>query len=325
MKTFFTVALSLIILINNKGRADINMKDGAYLKKQVDLEFLPRTYNSRSLHSGYFGFGWCTPIESRLEEIAADHIRFKSCVLDADLDFFFKDNQRLSVNKNWRLIKLKNKQILILSSNTKWLFNSDKKLIQIDKNLRLYYEKNQLTRIQDIRGKKIWKVKWYDSKISEITQEGTTAQGMSYTYNAEDLIMTTPILANAPDRHLYTYDEFHNLTTFQYQNLRENIVYDSNLDTVKALHDQNCIQTLEYHRPTPLQTRTISTQRCRNSEVQIKKFDFWYTRDDQGRFLLKKVQTQINGNWALYLLNSLTGEVDSKLVKSKSILSAIPE
>lgn len=53
----------------------IDMKNANYSQSFVDVDLkgnsfdlrIVRTYNSRSLHEGYFGFGWCSNIETRLK------------------------------------------------------------------------------------------------------------------------------------------------------------------------------------------------------------------------------------------------------------------
>lgn len=41
----------------------VNMKDASFQSTYIDENVVARNYNSRSLHNGVFGFGWCSSLE----------------------------------------------------------------------------------------------------------------------------------------------------------------------------------------------------------------------------------------------------------------------
>ncbi|MFZ4403616.1 MAG: DUF6531 domain-containing protein [Pseudobdellovibrionaceae bacterium] len=63
------------------------MKNANYSNTWIDMEVpgsgydlkIIRTYNSRSLFSGYFGFGWCSDFETRIEVNAEGNIKLTEC------------------------------------------------------------------------------------------------------------------------------------------------------------------------------------------------------------------------------------------------------
>ena len=73
MKALITAALSLIVAAT--AGAVVDMKNANYANTWTDLIVpgsgydlrVQRTYNSRSLFNGVFGFGWCSDFETTLE------------------------------------------------------------------------------------------------------------------------------------------------------------------------------------------------------------------------------------------------------------------
>lgn len=65
----------------------VDMRNGNFANTWVDLEVpgtgydlkVVRTYNSKSLHDGIFGFGWCSDFESNLSFTAEGNIKFTEC------------------------------------------------------------------------------------------------------------------------------------------------------------------------------------------------------------------------------------------------------
>ena len=67
--------------------ATVDMKNANFTDDWVDLKFpstgfnlsVERTYNSRVLYNGMFGFGWCTDLEQKLEKMDSGAIQISSC------------------------------------------------------------------------------------------------------------------------------------------------------------------------------------------------------------------------------------------------------
>lgn len=80
MQLVVALVILLLAMVPRQAQALIDMKNANYSNTWVDMGALrdknsrnlldfavARTYNSRSLHSGLFGFGWCSDVETRLD------------------------------------------------------------------------------------------------------------------------------------------------------------------------------------------------------------------------------------------------------------------
>ena len=84
--------MKLILLIGSlffalNSYAFVDMKNANYSHTWTDISLdgtgynlqLRRTYNSRSLHNGLFGFGWCSGYESKLKVTPEGNIKIVVC------------------------------------------------------------------------------------------------------------------------------------------------------------------------------------------------------------------------------------------------------
>ena len=85
MKGF--ILLGLLAGISYYSQATVNMKNANYSESFLDLKVegeaydlrIRRSYNSRSLFNGLFGFGWCSDFESSLNVTAEGTIKLTEC------------------------------------------------------------------------------------------------------------------------------------------------------------------------------------------------------------------------------------------------------
>ena len=69
---------------------------------------IKRTYNSRSLYNGFFGFGWCSNLETRLSELPDGSIKVVECGGGMEIFYHLKNkvpNVSLYVNSILKEIK----------------------------------------------------------------------------------------------------------------------------------------------------------------------------------------------------------------------------
>src|SRR5437868_7108362 len=79
--------LVLLLLAGIQSHALVDMKNANYSNTWIDMEVpgsgfdlkVVRTYNSRSLFNGIFGFGWCSDFETSLEVTGDSNIKIKEC------------------------------------------------------------------------------------------------------------------------------------------------------------------------------------------------------------------------------------------------------
>lgn len=81
------LSLVFIIFMSLPAFAIVDMKNANFANSWVDLEVpgsgydlkITRTYNSKSLFDGMFGFGWCSDFETKLDITAEGNIKLTEC------------------------------------------------------------------------------------------------------------------------------------------------------------------------------------------------------------------------------------------------------
>ena len=81
------IVFLFIIVFSSAGHSSVDMRLANYFDSWTDLEIpgtgynlrVTRTYNSRSLFNGMFGFGWCSAFETKFEVQADGSIKLKEC------------------------------------------------------------------------------------------------------------------------------------------------------------------------------------------------------------------------------------------------------
>lgn len=82
-----TIILFFTLIMPAFTFALVDMKNANYTNTWVDMEVpgtgydlkIIRTYNSRSLFNGMFGFGWCSDFETKIEPTAEGNIKLTEC------------------------------------------------------------------------------------------------------------------------------------------------------------------------------------------------------------------------------------------------------
>ncbi len=99
--------LFLTLLFSLKSYAVVDMKNANYSNTWVDLKVngsgydlkLERTYNSRTLFNGMFGFGWCSNFETSLDITAEGNLKVKECGAGSEVLFSAREVSRKDVDK----------------------------------------------------------------------------------------------------------------------------------------------------------------------------------------------------------------------------------
>lgn len=138
-------------------QAIVDMKNANYAHTWVDCEVpgtgydlkCERTYNSRSLFNGLFGFGWCSPWESKIKVTAESFIRLTECGAGLQLTYKPKRYDKSAVDKTiakiMEEVKKRNK------GKPKKFFTNLEKDIRNDELLRQEFEKklNMAGKVKD--------------------------------------------------------------------------------------------------------------------------------------------------------------------------------
>lgn len=81
------ILFSALLWLSPLSHAVVDMKNANYSHTWIDIDVpgsgykleIARTYNSRSLFSGMFGFGWCSDFETKLEPTPEGHLLLTEC------------------------------------------------------------------------------------------------------------------------------------------------------------------------------------------------------------------------------------------------------
>lgn len=104
MKKF---ALLMVSLTASSAFALVDMKNANYTNTWTDMEVpgagydfkIVRTYNSRSLFSGIFGFGWCSDFETSMEVMPEGNIKVKECGGGVSIIYSARELGRTEIDK----------------------------------------------------------------------------------------------------------------------------------------------------------------------------------------------------------------------------------
>lgn len=98
--------LAFAFLFSVQAYALVDMKNANYSNTWIDMDVpgsgydlkIVRTYNSRSLFNGMFGFGWCSDFETSMEVNAEGNIKVKECGGGLEVTFSPREVTRKDVD-----------------------------------------------------------------------------------------------------------------------------------------------------------------------------------------------------------------------------------
>jgi YD repeat-containing protein len=297
MKKYFQiVTLISLLLTPPKLRAEINMKDASYKISSIDIKEIRRTYNSRSIYAGIYGFGWCSNLEKSLNILSTQEIIFKDC--DLESPFVLTDENNLlktrlyqnSINKEKIFFKngtythyLNNGEIRIFNRTGQIL-----SLVTTDgKRTQFIYSRNTLSLVKSDWGD----LRFYMNHTGQVTKIESSSGGVSafYTYEKEKLIQSTDTDKNTTS---YEYDSLNNIIKVIYPDkTEENIVYNNDYDRVLKIELRNhCLEYYDFYSKNkdPLYQVSTLTRKCDNKTIHQYIYEFWYKYRSDGLKYLER-------------------------------------
>lgn len=289
-------------------KADVNMKDASYYKTWIDIEIqkgtrvfqLRRTYSSRSLHQGLFGFGWCSDFEKSLDlRRKSEEITLQDCRLNVPIKFK-KITPTLYKSASQETLEYKDQNYLRTTSQ---------------KTLQRFNLKGNLVSLVDASGDRLDLSYDLTGFLQKIRYNGTTEllitadpsrkrilqithphnPGVLYTYNGPNLTRVRNSWKNIFE---YKYDELHNLTRIQYPDqTQELIVYDSEKDwVIKVTNRDFCEELFKFQlKGSPGNYTASAEKRCQGIVKNKTVYEFRHkARADGSKYLDQVKFTQGN-------------------------------
>ncbi|UOF00898.1 DUF6531 domain-containing protein [Bdellovibrio reynosensis] len=265
-----------------------------YQGKGLDLKLtLERTYNSRSTYVGWFGYGWCSDLETKL--IAdKESILVKHCGDGAETEYSKKGSVFKShSDANGTIVKQGSNFLRSYKDGTVDVFDKNGRLTEIKKGLDYvslkYNEKKHLKEVSDGNGRKALVNTNDEGRITQITflskKIGNKAMKeviASYTYKNNDLISATNYWGNT---YTYQYDTEHNLVKATWPGQKSiDITYNGN-DWVKSLKGTDiCSENYDYKTDTtksPARYAVSISKKCDGGVIIERSYAYSYSLDNR--------------------------------------------
>lgn len=140
-------ALSVLLLFAAvQAHALVDMKNANYSNSWIDMDVpgsgydlkINRTYNSRSLFNGMFGFGWCSDFETSMEITAEGNLKVKECGGGLEVTFSPREVTRKDIDATITTIISKMKADKKVGQTEAYYKNLQTQLVE-DDNMRSEY------------------------------------------------------------------------------------------------------------------------------------------------------------------------------------------
>jgi hypothetical protein len=303
MKSLFFASLSLTI--SGQAEASVNMWSGGYQKTWTDLEFsghgslaVKRTYKSRAMTTGLFGFGWCLEdFEAQLQPLADDNWRLLTC--DGALDFVRQSSSEWVHEATGTILR---KTALGFERKTddggSQNFSSNGGLERLRRptgeTLSILRDAaGRPERVASSLGPSIKIV--YDPQNSRVVRveasesaTGKTAK-LAYRYKDKNL---TEAADEAAFLFLYSYDAFHNLTRVDYSDRTfETLNYVDAQDRISRIRTrESCVETYQFQTPEKDHLVSSAEKSCAGLKVSSTRHEYWHRTDGEGRIYLAQAR-----------------------------------
>lgn len=138
MKLFSIACFAMFFSLSSF--AVVDMKNANFSQSWIDIEVsgtgydmrVQRTYNSRSLHNGIFGFGWCSDFETRMNITAEGNLKITECGAGQELFFSPRETARKEIDQTIQKVIAKMKAEKTVGRNEEYYKKLTAELIEND-------------------------------------------------------------------------------------------------------------------------------------------------------------------------------------------------
>lgn len=298
MKNKFTLnILAASTLFNSTALAEVDLSQGSFSYSET-AQSLVMIYNSRSLHQGLLGFGWCSPLEDSLDVANSGSVlRLRDCRAGKIISFKLKANALRAPSSTTQIYESGDSQILSSETQFKLIhalgsiqtFDRNGRLLEVKdergKSARLLYDKNGFLK-EVISGRKdslTLKVDPRNGRLVEANHQGARTR---LTFLKGNLIsVIKPRTAK-----YFTYDQVSNLIEVTDLKKITSVTYDSHDRVTSVRTSPECTETYSYTQLEKKERTEVMTN-CRG--INNKRLvDFFYSRGSSGEVLLEKISSQ---------------------------------
>lgn len=266
------------------------------------IQGVQRTYNSRSLHYGLFGFGWCSDIETHVSTLPSGDLELSICgagkktIFSKISDLSIASGKNVDVSEtqfrsstgNDVVRRTANGFMLMKTGGEYSIFDNDGRLLEVRATsgrwAKIIYFGSAVTTVLLDSGEIIYySVDALGRISSAVTNAGLRAD---YSYSPDgDLIKVRNAWQND---YFYSYNTAHNLTKITYPGGRDvRMIYDVAKDWIISYKDDNCVEKYVYTGSSKHVFKTVATRSCKGNAV--KKIEFLYIYSSQGRLVKHEI------------------------------------
>lgn len=303
------ITILILTITSQVTQATVNLKDASLIKSWTDIDgsevktshHITRSYNSRSLSTGRFGFGWCSNLDVDLVVRSESSIEIDFCT----------DHQVFSKNKNeWRsqgsvIKKGKNAYVVQRANGEILRFNLTGQLIEVRSavtQFHLIYSSGSLVALSDRRNRLLHILS--DSTSGRISQIKDGSRTLDYVYSDTDLVevryrdqSTPPKSRPATWFTQFHYDTEHNLIRLHHADgTRERFEYDSARDRlIGSVRRDGCRESYHYQIKTSENFVSSAFETCGDRERLLSQIEFFFQTNAAGESSLERIRTIAGG------------------------------
>ncbi|WEJ11744.1 DUF6531 domain-containing protein [Sinorhizobium prairiense] len=290
------IAMALVLAMVRPGNALVDLKNANYSNTWIDLPeklgvSILRTYNSRSLFAGIFGFGWCSDFETSIYFSDNGSYKLSFCGDGQTLEFERPQRRegsgRALSSDDGSTLEISDEQFLYRSADGQKTLHFDRMghLSAIETSgfgtveiIRLY---GRVTEVVDWEGRRYRFLIGSAGKVLRIqTPESLVIE---YQYNQfGDLVAVKNGWGNV---YRFHYDELHNLVRASWPDKTFIAIdYDKERDWVTGFTDRDvCKEAYAYKQGlSPRGTEVYwvyITKHCKEELIVEGLYEFVYTRE----------------------------------------------
>lgn len=297
------IFILLFSLLGLPALGDVDLKNGNFFYSWIDAELtaknffwqMQRSYNSRENRVGYFGQGWCSPLESKLtfDPESKNTISIQNCgsgettIYTKAGELWKNGDQTISIVDSMFALKVK--------GTTRLQFNQQGDLDAFwlrDEKAKLTYLKGKLNRIETAAGFLTFKFD-EEGKVTQIISD--SGKTITYSYDGNNLASVKNIWGS---EFSYQYDKLGNMLLAQWPDKTAiKLTYDAPKDWVISLSDrEGCVEKYHYEfRKSGNDTKITSSvhRTCGKKARENKTIDIVYDKSNN----LKSVKQTVGHQW----------------------------
>ncbi len=278
-----------LTLLTHVSKAEVDLKKGNFYKTWVDVEIptsnyifqLRRTYDSRSLHQGIFGYGWCSDFEKSLELKTNKSVVLHDCKLRTDIHYESIGANQFGSRKNPKETLLKiGETYLRKTPHSLQKFNQQGQLVYLSNHsgfhIKLHYHQTGELKKIDVNSEATLTIKIDRRRKLVQTISAPKNPQLAYTYQDGNL---TAVRTAASELTQYEYDDVHNLTQIiEPDSKLSQLSYNKEKDWVTKIRDhKGCLESFHWLRIKSVARgsyQATTKKTCHGRIVHQRKFEY---------------------------------------------------